>query len=201
MGGERLQADTDAALISRSLREPSTFTAVFDRHVTSVHRYLQRSASSGVAEDLTSEVFETAFRIRQRYDPAYPDARPWLFGIAANVARHHQRAEHRRRLMLVRLTHRDVPSEHEEGLDALVDHDAGEAAIVRQALRKVDPKFREVLLLYAGPQLSYEEIARALNVPVGTVRSRLSRGRQQLRELLAASGQDLMSADHEEPRP
>jgi DNA-directed RNA polymerase specialized sigma24 family protein len=53
----------------------------------------------------------------------------------------------------------------------------------------VDDRFVDVLMLIAGPALTYEEIARALDIPVGTVRSRASRGRAQLRELLGLTGQ------------
>ena len=89
-----------------------------------------------------------------------------------------------------RATHEQtVPDAADDALGRveLADRVEGMAA----ALRAIDPKYLDVLLLLTGPQLTYEEIARALGIPVGTVRSRLSRGRAQLRELLDESGQYL----------
>jgi len=64
-----------------------------------------------------------------------------------------------------------------------------EANRMRSALEQIDERYRDVLMLVAGPGLTYEEVARALGIPIGTVRSRMSRGRSQLRELLDLGGQ------------
>jgi RNA polymerase sigma factor (sigma-70 family) len=181
---------TDAALMEASLREPRVFGKIFDRHAPVVHRYLASRVGLEAAEDLASEVFVTAFRSRSSYDAGYSDALPWLLGIATNAIRHHRRSEGRRWAMARRLgqesTHRGD----------LVVGDIAEEAVARgdveetkRALDTLGARYRDVLILYSAFDLSYDEIARALGLRIGTVRSRLSRGRDQLRELLPASGQ------------
>ncbi|HEY1832708.1 MAG TPA: RNA polymerase sigma factor [Acidimicrobiales bacterium] len=196
MDGERGIWRSDADQIQESLGDPKAFGAIFERHGMAIHRYLQRAVSRTAADDLTSEVFVTAFRVRGHYDRRYSDARPWLFGIATNVVRHHFRSERRRRRLIDRLAHGDRPHHVEDPAEA---GGRGDEAVAT-ALAQVDGRYREVLLLYAGVHLSYVEISDALSIPVGTVRSRLSRGRAQLRELLTAGGQD-MSSIEEETRP
>jgi RNA polymerase sigma factor (sigma-70 family) len=182
-GGEQL---SDAELITRSLRDPICFAGLFDRHARTVHRYLGSRVVSSDVDDLVSETFIAAFRGRARYDSAYGDARPWLLGIATNILRHHRRAEGRRFARLRRLD-RDQPTDPTEGWATDLAY-AAQSDRVGRALSALDERYRDVLLLVAGPGLSYEEVARALRIPVGTVRSRVSRGRAQLRELLGLSG-------------
>jgi RNA polymerase sigma-70 factor (ECF subfamily) len=173
-----------------SIEEPQAFGKIFDRHAPLIHRYLSSRVGTQAAEDLVSEVFVTAFRSRTNYDSAYSDASPWLLGIATNAVRHHRRSEGRRWAMVRRL-HQDSMQRKDPIL-----HDVAEEAIARnqfeeakRALATIDEKFRDVLILHSAFDLSYAEIAGALGLRIGTVRSRLSRGRAQLRELLAASGQ------------
>ncbi|MGW4499222.1 RNA polymerase sigma factor [Micromonospora sp. NPDC004336] len=86
---------TDAEVIERSVREPESFAGIFDRHAPHIHRYLARRLGAGIADDLAAETFLVAFRRRERYDTAYPDARPWLYGIATNLVSQHRREEER----------------------------------------------------------------------------------------------------------
>lgn len=159
---------------------------VFERHYGPIHRYVCRRLGASAADDVTAETFVVAFRRRAFYDPAQADARPWLFGIAANLIRHHHRAERRQLRAYARMPfERDIA---EDDIDARID-DRTRGAIVARALAELREGDREILLLHAWADLSYEQIARALNVPVGTVRSRLSRARRRIRELLAANGQ------------
>ena len=92
MGGEVSGSDDDAECIARSLSEPQQFAALYTRHSVTVFRFLARQTDWQSAEDLLAEVFVTAFRIRGRYDGSRANARGWLLGIAANVARHHYRS-------------------------------------------------------------------------------------------------------------
>lgn len=69
------------------------FAALFDRHAVAVHRYLARRAGTTVADDLLAQTFLVAYERRGDYDRSRPDARPWLFGIATNLLRRHQRDE------------------------------------------------------------------------------------------------------------
>jgi RNA polymerase sigma factor (sigma-70 family) len=183
---------TDAALISRSLLDPECFSLIVERHGTSVLRYLNSRVGRASSEDLLADVFEAAFRARQRYDTRYDVALPWLLGIATNVVRHHRRSETRRSSMVRRVTRLHGRSqEPSEAVDSVVARAElnDEIHEVRRALAALDDKHRAVLVLSAGLGLSYEDIARALGIRVGTVRSRLSRARRRLRELLAIDGQ------------
>jgi len=181
---------SDAKVIARSLDEPPVFATLFDRHYDSVHRYLARRVGWDIADDLTAETFTTAFDVRRRYDLGRPDARPWLFGIATHLVSHHRRSEGRRLHAYARL---DPPIDDDGGLqgsEARLDA-AQIAPVVAAALTRLAGRDRDVLLLFAWADLHYEEIAVALGIPVGTVRSRLHRARQQLRERIRATGRYL----------
>jgi hypothetical protein len=83
----------DAAVIACSLRSPECFAAIFHRHGPAIYRYISRRLGPGSAEDLVAETFLVAFRRRGRYDGAYSDARPWLYGIATRLISRHRRDE------------------------------------------------------------------------------------------------------------
>jgi len=177
---------TDAEAIERSFTDPEAFVSVFERHFTLVHRYLQARAGSSAADDLAAETFEIAFRRRGDYDTSYTDARPWLFGIAHNLAREAKRREERQQRAFLRL----APREGE--LDADLEHaetNTGAGAI-GEALLAVSEEDRDLLLLFACANLSYEDCAAALSLPVGTVRSRLHRLRTRLRKELEPQRED-----------
>jgi RNA polymerase sigma-70 factor (ECF subfamily) len=174
---------SDAELMARSADEPESFAVLFDRHATAVHRYLGRRVGE-LADDLLSETFLIAFRRRAAWRAMHLEVRPWLFGIATNVLRGHVRAEQRRYRALARLAtepeHRpDDPGDAADRLDA----EALRGALA-DALAGLKTRDRDVLLLFAWGQLGYEEIAAVLDVPVGTVRSRLNRARRQTRAAL-----------------
>ena len=183
---------SDAALIAASLDSPLAFAGVFDRHYDFVHRYLGRRVGLDIADDLASETFMTAFRVRARYDHARPDARPWLLGIATNLVRHHRRAEVRRLRAYERLEVEHTAGIDEEMVAARADAAAAKPQIAR-ALARIPDGDRDALLLHAWADLTYAEIALALEIPIGTVRSRIHRARQRLRELLDSSGQSLFA--------
>jgi RNA polymerase sigma factor (sigma-70 family) len=184
-GGGTFSTDVDVVLASRD--EPSAFAGLFDRHARVVRRFVAGRAASDDVDDLVSETFVAAFRSRGNYDRRYEDARPWLLGIAANILRHHYRAEARRRRPRPRGPETDFYLDPAEGLADGIDAKA-EWDHVAGALSLLDDRFREVLLLMAAADLTYEEMARALDLPVGTVKSRVARGRRQLRELLDSGG-------------
>jgi RNA polymerase sigma factor (sigma-70 family) len=175
---------SDAGAIARSLSDPSAFGVVFDRHFDAVHRYLARRAGRNVADDLAASTFTVAFERRRSFRREATTARPWLFGIATNLLRNERRAEMRAMESLAR-----IRPQLTEGRDVDGDGDGENAALLADALAKLDPGQRDVLLLYAWEELSYAEIAAALRVPVGTVRSRLARARTHLR---GALGRGLM---------
>jgi RNA polymerase sigma-70 factor, ECF subfamily len=166
---------SDAAVIERSLVDPHAFASIFDRHFDAVHGYARRRLGRSLAEEIASETFIRAFDRRDSFDASRVDARPWLFGIAANLMRRHWRTERRRLGALQRLepsgTQQPAPDDR---------------ADLIAALDALPAKEREALLLFALADLSYEEIAEALGVPIGTVRSRLSRARDRIRKRLDA---------------
>ena len=173
----------DADLVARSIDEPELFAALFDRHAGEVHRYLGRRVGE-LADDLLSETFLIAFRRRADYRPERLDVRPWLIGIATNLVHGHARAERRRYQALARAaaeppTRDDDPGESSDRWTAQALR--GPLAAALAALHVRD---RDVLLLFAWGQLGYEEIAVALDIPTGTVRSRLNRARRQTRAVL-----------------
>ena len=173
----------DHDLIRRSAGEPEAFGQIFDRHAATVHRYLARRVGRTLADDLTAETFLIAFRGRERYDLSRPDSLPWLYGIAANLLRGHQRAEIRQYRALARTGFDPVYEEPGDRVLARVAA-AGRVRALAAVLARLPVGEREVLTLVSQAQLSYPEVARALDIPVGTVRSRLHSARKRLRAAL-----------------
>lgn len=173
---------TDAELIGASVEDPRTFKLLFARHFEAIYAYFARRLGPSAADDLTADVFLKAFDRRARYDHAYADARPWLYGIAANLLRRHRRAEERRLRAYARQAGR--PEACYDDADDRLDCQAAGPRLAR-ALAALSADEREALLLYAWAELGYEEIARTLRVPVGTVCSRLNRARRHVRRALA----------------
>ena len=178
---------SDGQVIAESLSRPDLFATIFDRHFDAIHGYLSRRAGAGSADDLAAQTFTIAFARRARFRPAATSARPWLFGIATNVLRNDRRAE----LRLLRALSRIAADEARRPRD-LESGGAGPlSSDLAAVLAAMDGDQRDVLVLHAWAELSYEEIAASLEIPVGTVRSRLSRARARLRsalDLAAAEG-------------
>jgi RNA polymerase sigma factor (sigma-70 family) len=175
-------AADDAAAIAQSLHLPERFALLFDRHAPYIHRYVARRLGAHAADDLVAETFLTAFRKRERYDRSRPDARPWLYGIATNLIGAHRRAEVRELRLRARSAVEAEPFP-EERVVARVSAQARRPQLAA-ALADLPPPERDVLLLVGWEQLSYEEVAHALDIPIGTVRSRLHRARRALRAAL-----------------
>lgn len=177
---------SDATLIAASARRPEWFAVVFDRHFAAIHRYLARRAGGQIADDLASQCFTIAFERRATFNATASDARPWLYGIATNLLRDHWRAEQRLTGTVIRLGNDRAGAVQPDPADrADADPELG------RALRSLESSQRDVLLLYAWAELSYDEIALALDVQVGTVRSRLSRARARIREQLEPATADV----------
>jgi RNA polymerase sigma factor (sigma-70 family) len=175
---------TDSELMERSKADPASFAELFDRHHGELYRYLRRRAGPSLAADIASETFLTAFARRDRYRPDGQSVRPWLYGIAHNLLRNHSRSERRQWLAYAR--HGEVPIVDQSAADAFGIADrradvAVAAARIGQVLAGLPPADRDVLLLFAWADMSYADIASTLEIPVGTVRSRLNRARRQLR--------------------
>jgi RNA polymerase sigma factor (sigma-70 family) len=178
-----MRDQSDAAIVDESLERPAAFSGLYERHLDPVARYVARRVGAIAAEDLTAEVFVRAFRARARYRPERDTALPWLLGIAGHVVADNRRAERRRLTALERLA-ADAALRGPRGDNQL------SADLVRR-LRSLPARDRDALLLVVWGELSYEEAAEALEVPIGTVRSRIARARGRL-----AAGWDTEALDH-----
>lgn len=173
------RASVDGAAIARSLHAPDAFATVFDRHFEFVHRYIARRVGSARADDLASQTFTLAFAHRGRYRDDLGTARPWLLGIATNLLLAERRLYRREQAVVERLG--SEISVH----GGVVAHDpASEDHDLAAALAALDPVQRDALLLHVWGELSYAEVAASLEVPIGTVRSRISRACANLRAAL-----------------
>jgi RNA polymerase sigma-70 factor, ECF subfamily len=154
----------------------SEFEVVFREHKDAVYRFAWRMTSSpNAAEDIAQDVFLSVLRQPDRFDPTRGPIRPFLLGIARNLALKRWRSENR---------WEDLEDEH--FVAEPVDVRAREVTeIVGAAVRSLPPLQREVLVLAEYEELSLEEIARVVDSEVGTVKSRLHRARENLRRMLA----------------
>ena len=154
------------------------FAALFDRHYDPICGYLRRRVEPAIADEIAAQTFLEAYDRRASYDPLRGEPRAWLYGIAINLLRHHRRAEERRLRAYARAAHAHRRYEHDDANER-VDARAAAPALAA-ALAALSESDREVLLLFAWAELSYAEIATAVGIPVGTVRSRLNRARRQV---------------------
>jgi len=177
---------SDAEVIGRSLGEPEAFGLIYDRHAPALLRFLGRRVGAWIAEELVGELFRIAFERRKTFDVSRAGALPWLYGIGSNVLLKHRRAEARRLRASARMA----------AAGGAADRRASAAALdarllfprVADAIESLPDGEREALLLFAWEELPYESVAEALELPIGTVRSRLNRARARLRELLEPNG-------------
>jgi RNA polymerase sigma-70 factor (ECF subfamily) len=169
--------------------DPDSFGALFERHARSVYNHcFRRTASWADAEELMSTVFLEAWRRRHEVRPLADSARPWLLGVANNLLRNHRRSHRRQGAALARL-----------GADGSCEPDPADDVAGRLAdelqmgrvlalVEHLPARDQEVLALCAWAELTYQEAAAVLDVPVGTVRSRLARARGRLAELESTEG-------------
>jgi RNA polymerase sigma-70 factor, ECF subfamily len=185
---------SDSELWSRAAAgDDVAFGELYLRHARAVYNFCFRSTADWAqAEDLVSEVFLIAWRRRRevRIETVSGESLPWLLGVAVNVLRSRSRSLRRRSAALSRMS---AESSQVDFADDLVGRLADEDQMRRVlgVVRRLSPLEQDVLALCAWAGLSYEECAVALDVPVGTVRSRFSRARAHLRELVEVGGHDL----------
>lgn len=171
---------------TRSGLADAAFEALYREQVTRIYGYLSRRVGPSLAEDLTAQTFAEAWAGRHRYDEARGAPVGWLFGIATNLLRHHRRKEETQLRAFARHGTDPVEPLDESGIV--------ERVMVRDGWRRVasvladlSEEDRNILTLAGWAQLTYGEIAAALDLPVGTVKSRLSRARAQLARKLASA--------------
>jgi RNA polymerase sigma-70 factor (ECF subfamily) len=152
------------------------FRAAYDEHVRAVAAFaLRRAPTAADAEDVVAETFLVAWR---RFGEAPDDLRPWLFGVARHVLRHHYRSEARRDALSARL------AGALRGLGASGD----EAGWLADALRQLPENDRDVLTLSAWEGLSHAEAGAVLGCSASAVAVRLHRARRRLEALRPPSG-------------
>jgi RNA polymerase sigma-70 factor (ECF subfamily) len=153
-----------------------TFASVAESELDAVHRYLLfLTGDRAVAEDLTGETFEKAFRFWRRFDPRRGTARAWLCGIARTTALDHFRSEERRRRREERYA-RDVPEAEEPAL--------GRGAL-EAALERLSPAEREIVALRVLLELDGPTTARVLRISTTACSTRLSRALKRLEEMMS----------------
>lgn len=181
---------SDADLWARSRAgDADAFGLLFERHARLIYNFcFRRIGDSATAQDMLSMVFLEAWRRRDKTLP--PDKTlPWLYGIATNVTRHQHRSERLSAAALRRLPRTDGEPDFAAVADERLDYER-QAQEALDLLKALPQREQDVFVLCAGMELSYEDAALALDLPVGTVRSRLSRARARLRELNPGSGHD-----------
>jgi len=174
-------AETDVELVRRAAAgDRDAFAAIYERHRTVVYRFARlMSGSDATADDVTQEVFVTLIQTLPLYEPQRAGLLTYLYGVARNVTRNRLRKDRR-----------FVALDAAAASSALTGdpHDAAsrsqERTLLRRAILSLPSRYREAIILSDVQGLAYAETARVLHVPVGTVRSRLSRGRQMIAKQL-----------------
>jgi len=180
-----LRGEDDAELIRAARDNPDSFGTLFDRHFATVYRFCGRRVGRDLAEDLAGATFQRAFEARHSYDLSQSNALPWLFRIALNLVRDAIRAraaEDRAYARLQALGTTGSPYEADqapETAEARADLARLARLLVAESQQDV-----ETLFLHVWDGLSYAEVATAMGLPVGTVRSRLSRLRDRLEKAM-----------------
>ncbi|MFL6021610.1 MAG: RNA polymerase sigma factor [Gaiellaceae bacterium] len=152
-----------------------SFAAVVDSELDAVHRYLLfLTGNRTVAEDLTGETFEKAFRAWRRFDPRRGTPRAWLCRIARSAALDHFRSEERRRRREERYAH---------GAATVDDGELGSSAL-EAALAQLSPAEREVVALRVLLELDGPTAARVLGISPTACSTRLSRALKRLEEMM-----------------
>ena len=169
----------DADLWELSTSDREAFGEIFRRHARAVFAICYwRTGDAAMAEDVTSVVFLEAWRRRDLVVLEQRSALPWLLGVANHTSRNATRSLRRYTQALKRLDgHRPLPTD-----DAVIDRIEAETSLkmVNGVVRDLSEQEREIVLLVFWSGLSYEATSVALGVPVGTVRSRVSRTRRKL---------------------
>lgn len=168
----------DSKFIADSFADPSAFAHIFDRHFSEIFRFAARRLGSSEAEDIAADTFLIAFQRRTDFDLAMTDARPWLYGIAVHLLRNKKRKEVRGYRAFARTGVEftdDFSAESDDRVVALASQ-----RDLAAGLAELKAGDRDALLLHAWAGLPHEAIAKALGIPVGTVKSRLARARRVL---------------------
>jgi RNA polymerase sigma-70 factor (ECF subfamily) len=171
----------DGDVIAGSIDRPRSFAVIFERHFWTIHDYLRRRLDRQLADELASQTFLIAFDRRASFDPRRVSSRPWLFGIATNLLRENRRSELRELRAMAELA--PDPVIGIDGVDSRIDAERMRGQLA-EALADLPSEEADILLLLVWAELDQPEIADALAIPLGTVKSRLSRARGRLQAAL-----------------
>ncbi|HTR02780.1 MAG TPA: sigma-70 family RNA polymerase sigma factor [Thermoanaerobaculia bacterium] len=177
---------TDEELLALARQgEEEAFGDFVRRHTATVHRWMARAVGESDADDMTQEVFVKAYRGLARFRGDAPP-RAWLAAIADNAVKNRYRARSRFRRVFAGSTDDErAPEPASSGVGPEEEARTGESRrVVAEALKLLPPDFRMPVVLRDIEEWSYEEIAASLALPVGTVKSRIARGRGHLKEIL-----------------
>jgi|SRR5215467_6764099 len=174
--------ERDDVLLRRAAKgEEAAFTELYRRHQASLYRYtLRMTGSPWSAEEIVQDVFMTLIRQPKKYDANKGEVGAFLFGITRNrVMKHLERSPRE-----VSLDDENQPLSGKEPADLLTPAFWAErrerVEQIRDAVLSLPPEFREAVVLCELEELSYEEAAAKSGCPIGTIRSRLHRGRALL---------------------
>ena len=191
-------ADTDTELL-RQMRSgtAAAFQALYRRHQGPLFRFaVLRSGSPDTAADVVQEVFMGLLTDSFKFDPLRGALPNFLFGVARKLILKHEHPRQREESLAwdvdEDIEETDAGSEQHEPLRRLLSDEVAEQ--VRRAIALLPPHYRDAVILYELHELSYLEIAEICQVDIGTVRSRLSRGRAAMAKRLAAHRPDTINA-------
>jgi len=172
----------DIDLVRRATAgERDAFAEIYRRYHTVVYRFARMmSGSEVIAEDVTQETFTTLLRNLERYIPGRAELSTYLYGVARNITRSRLRRE--RRFVRLHINEETEPISTRDPSTVL--EQSRQRRQLRRIIAELPSRYREVIILCALHGLSYAEVAMILGTPVGTVRSRLSRGRRAIADRL-----------------
>ena len=186
-----LRSEDDAELIRAARDNPELFGTIFDRHFATVYRFCGRRVGRDLAEDLAGDTFRRAFEARHSFDLNQSNALPWLFRIALNLVRDAIRAKAAEDRAYARLQALErTGSPNQESQAAETAEARADLARLARLLVAESQEDVETLFLHVWDGLSYVEVATAMGLPVGTVRSRLSRLRDRLETAMGDQASD-----------
>ena len=183
-----------AALVARAQGGDSrAMDELIRKHTPGIYRFVLRMVRDEQdARDITQEVFLRMIRSFKRYDPSYR-FETWLYRIARNLCYDRGRKAKRWKFAFWSREEEEsgldpiqsLPDPGASALDQALDSEQGSQ--IEEAIGKLKPAYREILLLFHYEDRSYQEIANILDIPMGTVMNRLYRSRQALKKILVTS--------------